>query len=498
MKRTVLTVLLLCGGLLFGLRGSAEARVSIGVSVDFFYDSLSPYGSWIDSPRYGQVWAPRHVARGWRPYVYGRWVYTDYGWTWVSNERWAWATYHYGRWYHDPYDGWLWVPGDEWAPAWVDWRWGDDYVGWAPLPPGGDPFRAYDYGLDPFAYSFVRVGSFFDPGLSRRVLPVSRNPLLLRETQPVGGYARVGGQVADRGIEPSRLLSRSGVSAVPRASLREVQSIDQTGAFRSGVLPVFRPRVEASRRVDPAGGGRVVAERPEDLARRQELQHRDSALRRGQAPPAATAPPTVGERERARRDAEARAQAEHQQQDAVHRQERAQQERERLDGEAARRQDANRQRELARRQTEQESARQEQATRRQQQAEHEQQIRQRQTEQQQGRQQQIEREQRIRQQQQADAEQQRAARRQQQSAQDQQARQRQAEHDQQVRQQQAEREQQARQQQAQRDQQVRQQQAERERQAAAARERAAGQRPPQAPAQPPPAKKKHGDKKDEQ
>ena len=238
MKRTVLTVLLLCGGLLFGLRGSAEARVSIGVSVGFFYDSLAPYGSWIDSPRYGQVWAPRHVPRGWRPYVYGRWVYTDYGWTWVSSERWAWATYHYGRWYHDPYDGWLWVPGDEWAPAWVDWRWGDDYVGWAPLPPGGDPFRAYDYRLDPFAYSFVRVGSFFDSGLSRRVLPVSRNPLLLRETQPVGGYARVGGQVTDRGIEPSRLLSRSGVSAVPRASLREVQSIDQTGAFRPGVLPV--------------------------------------------------------------------------------------------------------------------------------------------------------------------------------------------------------------------------------------------------------------------
>ena len=29
----------------------------------------------------------------------------------------------------------MWVPGTVWGPAWVDWYWGDGYVGWAPLSP---------------------------------------------------------------------------------------------------------------------------------------------------------------------------------------------------------------------------------------------------------------------------------------------------------------------------------------------------------------------------
>ena len=39
--------------------------------------------------------------------------------------------------------GWVWVPGYTWAPAWVSWRYGDGYAGWAPLPP--DSFAGIDY-----------------------------------------------------------------------------------------------------------------------------------------------------------------------------------------------------------------------------------------------------------------------------------------------------------------------------------------------------------------
>src|SRR5437773_2233500 len=74
-------------------------------------------------------------SRDWRPYTDGHWVYTDVGWTWVSEEPFGWATYHYGRWTRLRNIGWVWVPGDEWAPAWVSWRKNNDYVGWAPLPP---------------------------------------------------------------------------------------------------------------------------------------------------------------------------------------------------------------------------------------------------------------------------------------------------------------------------------------------------------------------------
>jgi hypothetical protein len=53
----------------------------------------------------------------------------------MSNEPFGWITYHYGRWYYDNYYGWVWMPDDVWAPAWVEWRYDDDYIGWAPLPP---------------------------------------------------------------------------------------------------------------------------------------------------------------------------------------------------------------------------------------------------------------------------------------------------------------------------------------------------------------------------
>lgn len=106
------------------------------VSYQDFYDELSPYGQWINDPDYGNVWVPNEDA-DFRPYsTRGRWVMTEYGNTWVSDDPWGWAVYHYGRWTYNPYYGWIWVPGYEWAPAWVSWRYGGGYCGWAPLAPG--------------------------------------------------------------------------------------------------------------------------------------------------------------------------------------------------------------------------------------------------------------------------------------------------------------------------------------------------------------------------
>ena len=112
-----------------------------------FYQALQPYGQWVETPQWGQVWIPANVPQGWRPYSNGYWDYTDeYGWVWVSNEEWGWATYHYGRWAFDPQYGWVWVPGRVWGPAWVSFRYGDSYVGWAPLPPEGyDDVPSYGY-----------------------------------------------------------------------------------------------------------------------------------------------------------------------------------------------------------------------------------------------------------------------------------------------------------------------------------------------------------------
>ena len=106
------------------------------ISDQEFYDDLEPDGTWVSDPQYGNVWVP-NAEEGFRPYATrGHWVLTEYGNTWVSDYRWGWATFHYGRWRYDDYYGWEWIPGHEWAPAWVSWRHGGGYYGWAPLLPG--------------------------------------------------------------------------------------------------------------------------------------------------------------------------------------------------------------------------------------------------------------------------------------------------------------------------------------------------------------------------
>ena len=102
---------------------------------DYFYHSLSPHGEWISLDADLVVWRPNTVHMNWRPYTVGRWAWTTDGWYWDSYEPFGWATYHYGRWIYEDYYGWVWVPDYEWAPAWVEWRYNNNYIGWAPLPP---------------------------------------------------------------------------------------------------------------------------------------------------------------------------------------------------------------------------------------------------------------------------------------------------------------------------------------------------------------------------
>jgi hypothetical protein len=141
-----------------------------------FYDALSAYGSWVQMPGYDYVWQPAATVQDfrWRPYTLGHWVFTDNGWTWVSDEPFGWITYHYGRWMRTQQLGWVWVPGDEWAPAWVSWRSGGDFVGWAPLPPearfdgatGIKQWADEQYNLGASDYTFVPATDFGDGSMA--------------------------------------------------------------------------------------------------------------------------------------------------------------------------------------------------------------------------------------------------------------------------------------------------------------------------------------------
>lgn len=161
-------------------------------SYDIFYTKLESHGDWRETSDYGYVWQPREAeqSRNWRPYTNGHWVYTDAGWTWVSEEPFGWATYHYGRWTRLRNIGWVWVPGDEWAPAWVSWRKSNDYVGWAPLPPearfdrrtGIHNWSDNYYDTGPDQYCFVPTNEFGSQRVERVVVPVERNVTIINQT----------------------------------------------------------------------------------------------------------------------------------------------------------------------------------------------------------------------------------------------------------------------------------------------------------------------------
>lgn len=107
-----------------------------GYDDNWGYRELSYYGEWFYLPQFGRCWRP-YVNYGWRPFMYGHWVWSNYGWTWVAYEPFGWIVFHYGYWNYDPRYGWFWIPGYDWAPARVRWVYYGGYVAWAPLPPPG-------------------------------------------------------------------------------------------------------------------------------------------------------------------------------------------------------------------------------------------------------------------------------------------------------------------------------------------------------------------------
>jgi hypothetical protein len=136
-----IAILILAAALVTAPGFTRPAQAS-GEDVAMFYDDLGQMGQWFEYENYGPVWHPSNVDENWRPYTDGRWVPTDDGYVFESQEPWGWATYHYGNWMPTEGYGWCWVPGRTWYPSTVDWRTSPEdapvdtsYVGWAPIPP---------------------------------------------------------------------------------------------------------------------------------------------------------------------------------------------------------------------------------------------------------------------------------------------------------------------------------------------------------------------------
>ena len=197
-----------------------------GVNLDVFVNTLSPYGRWMNYSSYGRVWICNEP--GFSPYyTNGHWAYSDLGWTWVSGYDWGWAPFHYGRWLYDNYYGWIWVPGYQWAPAWVAWRNGGDYYGWAPLCPGLQIGVNFGIGFDSYLpanrWFFVEHRYISYPYIGRYCVNRSRNYNIYNNTTYISntGYYRNSRYVAGprrnevegytgRNITPLRVTNASG------------------------------------------------------------------------------------------------------------------------------------------------------------------------------------------------------------------------------------------------------------------------------------------------
>lgn len=263
MKKYALLVVLLIMGV-----SSSSAHFmphgSVGVSFSVFYSSLGPYGDWIPLDDGVYAWRPVGVAVGWRPYMYGRWIWTDDGWYWASDEPWSWAAYHYGRWYYDDFYGWMWIPGYDWAPAWVEWRYGGDYIGWAPLGPYavfhiGFGIRYSHHWVTPAYYwSFVDCRYVGSPNIHRYVYRTNDNTRYIGRTRTVGNVRYDRGRIVSRG--PDRdYVERRGKISVPRADVMEVNDRPVERLVRNGDrerIEVYRPRIEE---------GSAEKERPEKI-----------------------------------------------------------------------------------------------------------------------------------------------------------------------------------------------------------------------------------------
>ncbi len=210
------------------------------VSVNYFYDNLSPYGSWVVVEGYGRCWRPTTVIydTSWQPYSNrGHWVYTDYGWYWDSDYAWG-VTFHYGRWFRDARYGWCWWPDTVWAPSWVTWRSGGDYCGWAPLPPfsvyrpgvgflyrGQHVAIGFSFGLAASCYTFVPTRHFCDRRPHHYRVPENQITQIYGRTTVMNNYRDRGRTIVNDGVP---------VGVIGRASRRSIEPVSINTVIHSG------------------------------------------------------------------------------------------------------------------------------------------------------------------------------------------------------------------------------------------------------------------------
>lgn len=247
------------------------------VSNNYFYDSLAPYGNWVEVEGYGRCWQPTAVVvnRSWQPYAdRGRWVYTDAGWYWLSDYTWGATTFHYGRWFSHPSRGWCWWPDSVWAPSWVSWRYSGSYCGWAPLPPaacyqagvgftfsGSAVSVGFDFGLGVSAYTFVPWGGFCSARPYQYRVPPHHANQIYHNSTVINNYGHGNNNtVINQGISPDRVREHTRTE-VRTVSLRDAGAGTTLAGRRERLAPDGRTLVVNRPAVAPRTGSGEASDR---------------------------------------------------------------------------------------------------------------------------------------------------------------------------------------------------------------------------------------------
>jgi Family of unknown function (DUF6600) len=284
MKRLSITTLILAA-LAWGFSAQpARAQISVSISIGGFYNELEPYGRWVDCNYrgYGDCWVPARVSRDWQPYSNGEWVYTEYGWTWVSYDAWGDDPYHYGSWVYTNRYRWAWIPGTVWAPAWVTWSYSDNYVGWAPLPPsivfGSSGYSGRPIRMRPTQYVFVPTNRFIGSNIASVRTAPQQSATIFRQTTPITRFGVSGGIIRNTAI-PLETIERATGNRIPRRNIRDAKTAPRP------VAEWTRGNRRQVSIVAPAREVRdAIASRPQGRTNRRPEAVQQQAAPRGEVP----------------------------------------------------------------------------------------------------------------------------------------------------------------------------------------------------------------------
>ncbi|PYL64161.1 MAG: hypothetical protein DMF20_11080 [Verrucomicrobia bacterium] len=140
-----------------------------------------------------------------------------------------------------------WFPGDDldWGPAWVSWRTGGDYIGWAPLPPRrpgvvyeGRPIGPQvdiEFDIGPEYYNFCEVRYIGEPVLRNYIAPPVQNVTYINNTVNVTNITVKNNVVYNYGPNYEALSAHS-TRPIQRLSIERQSAANLSAAAKSGGL----------------------------------------------------------------------------------------------------------------------------------------------------------------------------------------------------------------------------------------------------------------------